>query len=73
MSDNTMTRNDDSNAVVVIRHSDGSCRGWFAEFSGDLTVSACFSVRNLQQFTPDSHLKRRSLKIQREVELRSIP
>ena len=73
MSDDTMTRNHDRKAIVVIRHSYGSRRGWFAEFSGDLTVSACFSVRNLQQFTPDGHLKRRSLKIQREFERRSMP
>ena len=42
MSDDTMTRNHDRNAIVVIRHSYGSRRGWFAEFSGDLDRRCVF-------------------------------
>src|SRR5580765_7232602 len=73
MSDDTMTRNDDRNAIVMVRHSYSSCRGRLSEFFRNFAVSPCLSVRNLQQLTPDGQLKRRSAKIQRKIELCSSP
>ena len=73
MTDDTMTRHDDRKAVVMIGHSYGSRSGWFADSFGDLTVVRVSPVWNPQQFMPDGHLKRRSLKIQWEIELRSMP
>jgi hypothetical protein len=66
--DDPMTRNNDRNVIVVIRHADSSRCSWLAETLGDITVSASLPVRYVQQFTPDRNLKWGAINIQRDIE-----
>jgi len=73
MPDDTVARDDDRDAVVVVRHSHRSRCSGLSQFFGDLAVRPRLAVGNLQQFAPHGNLKRRALKIEREVELGPPP
>jgi hypothetical protein len=53
----------------MIRHSHGSSCGRLSEFLCDVAVSPRLPVWNLQQLTPDGHLKGCPLEIQRKIEM----
>ena len=70
MPDHTVARHDDRDAVVMVRHSHGSRSPGLSQLFCDLAVRPRLTVGNLEQFTPDGNLKRGTLKIQGEIEVR---
>src|SRR5262245_30944256 len=68
VSDNAVTRNNDRNSVVVIRHSHSARSSGLAQLFRDLAIRAGFTVGNLEQFPPDGHLKWGAVQVEREIE-----
>src|SRR5205823_4168406 len=64
-----VARDDDRDRILPVRRSDSPRRRWVPDRSGNLGVTAGFSVRNSQQLFPHAALKRGAPEVQREIEL----
>ena len=68
-TDHAMTRQDDGDRIAAIGEPDRARSAGIAEISRQLAIAPSLAVRNLAQRRPDSLLKRRTMKLERQVKL----
>jgi len=68
-----MARNDNSDRIPVVGHSDGAKTLWSPDGPGNVSIGARLAIGNIQQGVPTGKLKIRTAQIKIKVELAPLP